>query len=189
MSKTPEKKNGWLTRCLNGIERVGNALPHPVTLFAIFALAVIVISALCAALGVSATGNLISGGELKETTVTAVSLLTIDGLAYMFTSAVKNFTNYAPLGMVLVAMLGVGVAEKSGITKKDAERVVNATFETIAAELKKSEKVQLSGFGIFELKAREARVGRNPHTREAIQIPATKVPTFKPSKVLKESVE
>ena len=52
MSKTPEKKNGWLTRCLNGIERVGNALPHPVTLFAIFALAVIVISALCAALGV-----------------------------------------------------------------------------------------------------------------------------------------
>ena len=81
------------------------------------------------------------------------------------------------------------VAEKSGITKKDAERVVNATFETIAAEPKKSEKVQLSGFGIFELKAREARVGRNPHTREAIQIPATKVPTFKPSKVLKESVE
>ena len=81
------------------------------------------------------------------------------------------------------------VAEKSGITKKDAERVVNATFETIAAELKKGGKVQLSGFGIFELKAREARVGRNPHTREAIQIPATKVPTFKPSKVLKESVE
>lgn len=81
------------------------------------------------------------------------------------------------------------VAEKSGITKKDAERVVNATFETIAAELKKGGKVQLSGFGIFELKAREARVGRNPHTREAIQIPATKVPTFKPSKVLKEIVE
>ena len=86
---------------------------------------------------------------------------------------------------VLIAV----VAEKSGITKKDAERVVNATFETIAAELKKGGKVQLSGFGIFELKAREARVGRNPHTREAIQIPATKVPTFKPSKVLKEIVE
>ena len=81
------------------------------------------------------------------------------------------------------------VAEKSGITKKDAERVVNATFETIAAELKKGGKVQLSGFGIFELKAREARVGRNPRTKEAIQIPATKVPTFKPSKVLKEIVE
>ena len=81
------------------------------------------------------------------------------------------------------------VAEKSGISKKDAERVVNAALETITAELKKGGKVQLSGFGIFELKAREARVGRNPHTREAIQIPATKVPTFKPSKVLKESEE
>ena len=81
------------------------------------------------------------------------------------------------------------VAEKSGIAKKDAERVVNATFETIAAQLKKGEKVQLSGFGSFEVKAREARVGRNPHTREAIRIPAAKVPAFKPSKVLKEIVE
>ena len=66
MSKNPEKKGGWLTRCLNGIERVGNALPHPVTLFAIFALAVVVISAICAAMGVSATGNLVSGGELRK---------------------------------------------------------------------------------------------------------------------------
>ena len=81
------------------------------------------------------------------------------------------------------------VAEKSGITKKDAERVVNATFETIATELKKGEKVQLSGFGIFELKAREARVGRNPRTKEAIEIPASKVPAFKPSKSLKDIVE
>ena len=76
MSQNPEKKTGWLSRTLNTIERVGNSLPHPVTLFAIFALAVVVISAICAALGVSATGNLVSGGELKETTVTAVSLLT-----------------------------------------------------------------------------------------------------------------
>ena len=105
MSNKSEKKSSWLTRALNGIERVGNALPHPVTLFAIFALAVIVISAVCAALGVSATGNLVSGGELTETTVTAVSLLTKEGLAYIFTSAVNNFTTYAPLGMVLVAML------------------------------------------------------------------------------------
>ena len=80
------------------------------------------------------------------------------------------------------------VAEKSGITKKDAERVVNATFETITAQLMKGEKVQLSGFGIFEVKAREARVGRNPHTKEAIQIPASKVPAFKASKTLKDTV-
>ncbi len=127
MSNTPEKKSSWLTRCLNGIERVGNALPHPVTLFAIFALAIVLISAVCAAMGVSATGNLVSGGELKETTVTVVSLLTKDGLAYMFTSAVNNFTTYAPLGMVLVAMLGVGVAEKSGMIDTLLKNVVKAT--------------------------------------------------------------
>ena len=127
MSKKTESKNSWLTRCLNGIERVGNSLPHPVTLFAIFALAVIVISAVCAALGVSATGNLVSGGELKETTVTAVSLLTKDGLKYIFTSAVNNFTTYAPLGMVLVAMLGVGVAEQSGMIDSLLKKAVKAT--------------------------------------------------------------
>ena len=80
------------------------------------------------------------------------------------------------------------VAEKSGIAKKDAERVVNATFETITAELIKGEKVQLSGFGIFEVKEREARVGRNPRTKEAIQIPASKAPAFKASKTLKDMV-
>ena len=127
MSKNPQKKTGWLTRVLNGIERVGNGLPHPVTLFAMFALAIVVISSVCAALGVSATGNLVSGGELKETTVTAVSLLTKDGLEYMFTSAVSNFTTYAPLGMVLVAMLGVGVAEKSGMIDSLLKNVVKAT--------------------------------------------------------------
>ena len=80
------------------------------------------------------------------------------------------------------------VAEKSGMTKKDAERLVSATFETIAAELIKGEKVQISGFGIFETKDRQARVGRNPHTKEAIEIPASKTPTFKPSKNLKDMV-
>ena len=80
------------------------------------------------------------------------------------------------------------VAEKSGLTKKDAERVVNATFETISAQLMKNEKVQLSGFGIFEVKARDARVGRNPHTKEAVQIPASRVPTFKASKTLKDRI-
>jgi len=127
MSNKPEKKGSWLTRTLNGIERVGNALPHPVTLFAMFALAIVVISAICAAMGVSATGNLVSGGELKETTVTAVSLLTKEGLAYMFTSAVNNFTTYAPLGMVLVAMLGVGVAEQSGMIDSLLKRTVKST--------------------------------------------------------------
>ena len=125
--KNQSTKVSLYNRCLNGIERVGNGLPHPVVLFAIFALAVVVISAVCAALGVSATGNLVSNGELKETTVTAVSLLTKEGLAYMFTSAVNNFTTYAPLGMVLVAMLGVGVAEQSGMINALLKNVVRVT--------------------------------------------------------------
>ena len=84
--------------------------------------------------------------------------------------------------------LVAAVAEKAGMTKKDAERVVNATIDTIVQNLANGEKVQISGFGNFEIKAREARVGRNPRTKEAIQIPATRLPIFKASKVLKDTV-
>ena len=80
------------------------------------------------------------------------------------------------------------VAEKAGLTKKDAERVVNATVDAITESLVKGDKVQISGFGIFEPKTREARVGRNPRTKETIQIPATRLPVFKASKTLKDSV-
>ena len=80
------------------------------------------------------------------------------------------------------------VAQSAGLTKKDAERVLNAAFDTMTAALVKGEKVQLSGFGTFEVKEREARIGRNPHTKEAIEIPATKVPVFKASKALKDNV-
>ena len=80
------------------------------------------------------------------------------------------------------------IAEKSGITKKDAERVLAATVETITAAMAKGDRVQLSGFGIFETKKREARTGRNPHTKETIQIAASTVPVFKASKTLKDTV-
>ena len=80
------------------------------------------------------------------------------------------------------------IAEKSGITKKDAERVLAATVETITAAMAKGDRVQLSGFGIFETKKREARTGRNPHTKETIQIAASTVPVFKASKSLKDAV-
>ncbi len=79
-------------------------------------------------------------------------------------------------------------AESAGLTKKDTERVLNAAIDAITAALIRGEKVQLSGFGTFEAKARKARIGRNPHTREAIEIPATRVPTFNPSKGLKDQV-
>ena len=80
------------------------------------------------------------------------------------------------------------VAERSGITKKDAEQVISAAFDLIISQLQKGEKVQISGFGTFETKEREARVGRNPHTKEVIQIPASKAPAFKASKALKDMI-
>ena len=80
------------------------------------------------------------------------------------------------------------VSQTAGLTKKDTERVINAAFEAITASLVKGEKVQISGFGTFETKDREARVGRNPHTKEAIDIPATRVPSFKASQALKDTV-
>ena len=77
-------------------------------------------------------------------------------------------------------------AEGAGLTKKDTERVINAAIDAVTAALVKGDKVQVSG--TFETKEREARVGRNPHTKEAIEIPATRVPAFKASKALKDVV-
>ena len=79
-------------------------------------------------------------------------------------------------------------AERAGMTKKDTERVLNAALDAITLALVRGEKVQLSGFGTFETKDREARVGRNPHTKEAVEIPATRVPAFKASKALKDNI-
>ena len=79
-------------------------------------------------------------------------------------------------------------AENAGLTKKDTERILNAALEAISQALVRGEKVQLSGFGTFETKDREARIGRNPHTKEAEEIPATRVPAFKASKALKDNI-
>ena len=80
------------------------------------------------------------------------------------------------------------VSQSAGLTKKDTDRVISAAIDAITAALVQGEKVQISGFGTFETKEREARVGRNPHTKEAIEIPATRVPAFKASKALKDNV-
>ena len=79
-------------------------------------------------------------------------------------------------------------AERSGLTKKDAEKALNAAIDAITAALVAGDKVQVSGFGIFEVKAREARVGRNPRTGETMEITASKVPGFKASKTLKDAL-
>ena len=86
------------------------------------------------------------------------------------------------------AELVASVAEKTDLTKKEAEKVVTEVFASIEEALANGDRVQLVGFGTFEVKERAARVGRNPRTGEQIEIDATKVPVFKAGKALKEAV-
>ena len=79
-------------------------------------------------------------------------------------------------------------AEKAGLSKKDTETAINAAIEVISDCLAEGDKVQLVGFGAFEVKSRAERIGRNPKTKESIKIPASKVPVFKPGKALKDIV-
>lgn len=81
------------------------------------------------------------------------------------------------------------VAEKAEMTKKDTEKVVNEVFEGISAALAQGDKVQIIGFGTFDVRERKAREGRNPATGDAITIPAVKVPVFKAGKALKDNVK
>mgnify|MGYP000624413793 CR=1 FL=1 len=80
------------------------------------------------------------------------------------------------------------VAEKADLSKKDAEAAITATVDAITEALTQGEKVQLVGFGSFEVKNRAARTGRNPRTKEVVEIPASKVPVFKAGKALKDAV-
>jgi len=84
--------------------------------------------------------------------------------------------------------LVANVAETAGLTKKDAEKAVNALFTTVQQALIEGDKIQIIGFGTFEVKERAARTGRNPRTGEDIKIPASKNPVFKAGKALKDAV-
>ena len=86
------------------------------------------------------------------------------------------------------AELIAAVAEKTGLSKKDTEAAVSAAIEVITEALAQNEKVQLVGFGSFEVKSRAARIGRNPRTKQQIEIPASKTPVFKAGKALKDAV-
>ncbi|MDQ3686825.1 MAG: AbgT family transporter, partial [Acidobacteriota bacterium] len=114
----PRAKDSFLNRFLGFIEKAGNILPHPATLFVILAILVIILSAIASALGVSVVHP--GTGEV----VRAESLLTVPGLHRILTSLVTNFTGFAPLGTVLVAMLGIAVAEGSGLISSVLRAVV-----------------------------------------------------------------
>jgi aminobenzoyl-glutamate transport protein len=113
-------RDSLLSRFLTAIERIGNALPHPATLFAIFAGGLIVLSWLFAKLGVSAV-NPTDGAA-----VIPINLISRDGLHWILERTIENFTGFAPLGTVLVAMLGIGVAEKSGLIGTGLRLMVHA---------------------------------------------------------------
>lgn len=81
------------------------------------------------------------------------------------------------------------VAKKAGVTKKDAGAVLDALIKEIIGAVKKGDRVQLVGFGTFELRERAARTGLNPQTKEQIEIPAPKAPAFKASKAFKDAVK
>lgn len=105
-----KKKVGLFQRSLNRIEYIGNKLPHPVTLFVILAFIVLIASAI-----VSSTGVSVENPGDPEEQITVKNLLNAEGITYIFTSMVDNFINFAPLGVVLVTMLGIGLAERTGL--------------------------------------------------------------------------
>ena len=87
------------------------------------------------------------------------------------------------------AELIAGMASESGLTKTDAEKALNAFLSQVEQALKQGEKVQLVGFGSFEVKERAQRIGRNPKTKEAIVIPAGRAPVFKAGTALKDAIK
>lgn len=108
MSENSSAKKSRLDRILDAIERAGNKLPDPITMFLGLAIIVTIISAICSAAGVSAVN------PADGSTIEVFNLLSLDGIRYLWTNVITNFSGFAPLGMVLVAVIGSSVAEKSG---------------------------------------------------------------------------
>jgi len=110
-------KKSFMERMLDGVERIGNRVPHPAVIFALLIALVIVLSHLVYMMGASVTFEQVNTDThaLEETTVAAKSLLTADGIRFMYSNVVQNFMNFNAVGVIIVAMLGVGVAESAGL--------------------------------------------------------------------------
>nr|WP_294576387.1 AbgT family transporter [uncultured Romboutsia sp.] len=128
VAQKTEKKT-FLQKFLDFVEIGGNKLPHPVTLFAMLCVGVAIISAIAAGMGLSVEADILNRAtnEIETTVVSAVSLLNGEGFKYMLENAVTNFTGFAPLGVVLVGMLGIGIAESSGYIGTLLKKVVSIT--------------------------------------------------------------
>lgn len=117
MSGTTEAPRSLMQKILDGVERAGNKVPHPAVLFGLLIIAVVLASVVLSALGVSVTYERINSEthKFETATTTVISLLSADGIRFIGTSAVSNFINFGPVGIILVAMIGVGLAERSGM--------------------------------------------------------------------------
>ena len=124
-----KKKKGLFSKFLDGVEKVGNKLPHPVTIFFLLCLLIIGVSAILAAFDISLTYTKVDTktNEIITVTDSVKSLLSVDGIRYILTSMVTNFTGFAPLGSVLVPMLGVGLAEHVGLISAMIKKLVLST--------------------------------------------------------------
>lgn len=121
MSKENSNNKHEVNGFLKGVERIGNALPHPAIIFVILSIILIVVSELVA----GTTVSYFDAKAGKDVTTTAVSLLNADGLRYIFNSAMDNFMGFAPLGTVLVAMLGIGVADWTGLLETSLKKLLS----------------------------------------------------------------
>ncbi|MGO2169194.1 AbgT family transporter, partial [Pseudoalteromonas sp.] len=116
-NNSEQQSSGWFNRFLATVEFLGNMLPHPITLFALFCIAIVLFSGFADWMGLSAIDPRPEGaaGRDPDGVIEVVSLLSAEGLQKIVTGLVTNFTGFAPLGTVLVALLGVSVAEHSGL--------------------------------------------------------------------------
>ena len=126
-------KQGFVMRALGAVERVGNALPNPTTLFLILTLIVMVVSAICAAAGVSVTYETVADGQIVETTVAAVNLLSADSIRHLVTTIVSSFTSFVALGTVFTIILGVSVADGTGFLSALLRKVAASTPQALVS--------------------------------------------------------
>ena len=126
-----KEKKSFFQKFLDSVEKIGNKLPNPVTLFVILAVLVIVISQILEMMGVSVSydaSKTVDGvTQIVKTEAKVVSLMNVEGIRYIFSTMVKNFVAYPPLGVVLVAMLGVGMAEGTGLVDVLLKKTVSST--------------------------------------------------------------
>ena len=126
-----KEKKSFFQKFLDSVEKIGNKLPNPVTLFVILAVLVIIISQILEMMGVSVSydaSKTVDGvAQIVKTEAKVISLMNVEGVRYIFSTMIKNFVAYPPLGVVLVAMLGVGMAEGTGLVDVLLKKTVSST--------------------------------------------------------------